>query len=108
MDGLNQALLEHRDVENTARVLKCLGHPLRLRILDLLERRTEATVTEVHEALAIEQAVASQHLTTMRDKGTTMRDKGIVASRKDGVHVIYRIGDDRALKVLSCVRESAC
>ncbi len=101
MDGLNQALLEHRDVENTARVLKCLGHPLRLRILDLLERRTEATVTEVHEALAIEQAVASQHL-------TTMRDKGIVASRKDGVHVIYRIGDDRALKVLSCVRESAC
>ncbi len=101
MAGLDRALLEHRDVENTARVLKCLGHPLRLRILDLLERKAEATVTEVHEALEIEQAVASQHL-------TTMRDKGIVASRKDGVHVIYRIGDDRAVKVLACVRESAC
>lgn len=101
MDTLDRALLEHRDVENTARVLKCLGHPLRLRILDFLERKDEATVTEVHEALEIEQAVASQHL-------TTMRDKGIVASRKDGVHVIYRIGDDRALKVLACVRESAC
>jgi DNA-binding transcriptional ArsR family regulator len=95
------ALLAHADVDNTARVLKCLGHPLRLRILDLLERKDEATVTEVYEALDIEQAVASQHL-------TTMRDKGILASRKDGVHVLYRIGDDRALKVLSCVRESAC
>ncbi len=96
-----RALLEHDDVENTARVLKCLGHPLRLRILDLLEWKSEATVTEVHEALDIEQAVASQHL-------TTMRDKGILASRKEGVHVIYRIGDERAIKVLSCVRESAC
>lgn len=96
-----RALLEHDEVENTARVLKCLGHPLRLRILDLLEWKSEATVTEVHEALGIEQAVASQHL-------TTMRDKGILASRKEGVHVIYRIGDERAVKVLSCVRESAC
>lgn len=96
-----RALLEHDDVENTARVLKCLGHPLRLRILDLLEWKSEATVTEVHEALDIEQAVASQHL-------TTMRDKGILESRKEGVHVIYRIGDERAIKVLSCVRESAC
>jgi DNA-binding transcriptional ArsR family regulator len=93
--------LETEGVENTARVLKCLGHPLRLRILDLLERKGEATVTEVHEGLGIEQAVASQHL-------TTMRDKGILESRKEGVHVIYRIGDSRALKVLACVRESAC
>ncbi len=101
MTKAKQRLLEHEDVENTARVLKCLGHPLRLRILDVLEKKTEATVTEVHEALEIEQAVASQHL-------TTMRDKGILESRKDGVHVIYRIGDDRAVKVLWCVRESAC
>ena len=95
------AMLESSDVENTARVLKCLGHPLRLRILDLLERKGEATVTEVHEALEVGQAVASQHL-------TMMRDKGILASRKEGVHVFYRIGDERALKVLACVRESAC
>lgn len=101
MEKTTRAPLAHEDVDNTARVLKCLGHPLRLRILDVLEHKGEATVTEVHEALEIEQAVASQHL-------TTMRDKGILVSRKEGVHVIYRIGDDRALKVLSCVRESAC
>jgi len=101
MTPRTRALLAHEDVENTARVLKCLGHPLRLRILDLLEQRGEATVTEIHEALGIEQAAASQHL-------TNMRDKGILEHRKDGVHVLYRIGDARALKVLSCVRESTC
>jgi len=88
-------------VEGTARILKCLGHPLRLQILDVLERSGECTVTEIHEALDVEQAVASQHL-------TNMRDKGILARRKDGVHVLYSIGDRRALKVLACVREAAC
>lgn len=97
----DRALLDHAEVDNTARVLKCLGHPLRLRILDLLEHAGEATVTEIHEALGIGQAVASQHL-------ITMRDKGILDHRKDGVHVLYKIGDERALKVLSCVRESRC
>lgn len=95
-EGLPAAL-----TEDTARVLRCLGHPLRLQILNLLEEKGEATVTELHEGLGIEQAIASQHL-------TTMHDKGILARRKEGVNVFYTIGDPRALKVLACVRESVC
>ncbi len=99
---MEQGRSELRDdvVEVTARMLRCLGHPLRLRILDLLEAREECTVTEVHEALEIEQAVCSQHL-------NLMRDKGILARRKEGVHVFYRLGDPRALKVLACLRSSS-
>lgn len=95
------ASLQADILEGTARILRCLGHPLRLQILDVLEKHGECTVTEIHEALGVEQAVASQHL-------TNMRDKGILARRKDGVHVLYSIGDPRALKVLACVREAAC
>jgi ArsR family transcriptional regulator len=94
-------LLQAEAVEDTARVLRCLGHPLRLQVLDVLEREGESTVTEIYEALGVEQAVASQHL-------TNMRDKGILARRKDGVHVYYSIGDERALKVLACVRDANC
>ena len=86
-------------VSDTARVLKCLGHPLRLMILDRLDRYGEQTVTEIQEALEIEQATASQHL-------TLLRDKGVLGRRKDGVNVFYSIADDRALKVLSCIRSS--
>lgn len=71
-----------------------------MRILDLLEQKGECTVTEVHEGLALEQAVCSQHL-------NLMRDKGILARRKEGVHVYYRLGDPRAMKVLGCLRETA-
>ena len=88
-------------VQDTAHVLRCLGHPLRLRILDLLDKAGESTVTQVHEALAVEQAVASQHL-------THMWDKGILQRRRDGVHVLYWILDDRARKVLACVRTAQC
>jgi DNA-binding transcriptional ArsR family regulator len=88
-------------VQDTAHVLRCLGHPLRLRILDLLDKAGESTVTQVHEALGVEQAVASQHL-------THMRDKRILERRREGVHVLYRIFDDRARKVLECVRSANC
>jgi ArsR family transcriptional regulator len=98
---LSTEILPTIAVEDTARFLRCLGHPVRLQILDLLEQSGECTVTEVYEALDLEQAVASQHL-------TVMRDKGILKRRKDGVHVYYRLGDDRALKVLDCVRRGNC
>lgn len=91
--------LDARLLDTTARMLRCLGHPTRLRILDHLERAGEATVTEIHEALELEQASCSQHL-------NLMRDKGILARRKDGVNVFYRLGDPRAMKVLACVRGS--
>jgi DNA-binding transcriptional ArsR family regulator len=95
------SVLKAGAVDETARILKCLGHPLRLQILDVLERDGESTVTQIYEALDVEQAVASQHL-------TIMRDKGILDRRRDGVHVLYGIGDARALKVLACVREASC
>lgn len=90
-------LPEEAVIEETARMLRCLGHPLRLRIIDLLERENELTVTEIYEALDVEQAVCSQHL-------TLMRDKGILGHRRDGVNAFYSVGDARALKVLACVR----
>lgn len=96
-----EEILTESAVEDTALILRCLGHPLRLRILDVLEKDGESTVTRIYEALGVEQAVASQHL-------TTMWDKGILRRRKDGVHVFYGIADDRALKVLACVRQANC
>lgn len=86
-------------VQETARMLRCLGHPMRLRILDFLEQNDECTVTEIHEGVGLEQAVCSQHL-------NLMRDKGILARRKEGVNVFYRLGDPRSVKVLMCLRGS--
>lgn len=83
-------------IQAAAAMLKCIGHPVRLRIIELLDRTGEQNVTAIYEALGIEQAVASQHL-------NLMRDKGILTRRRDGVNVYYRIDDPRVTEVIDCI-----
>jgi DNA-binding transcriptional ArsR family regulator len=84
-------------LQAAAAMLRCIGHPLRLQIIELLEHSRELNVTTIHESLGIEQAAASQHL-------NLMRDKGILASRRDGVNVYYRIDDPSVTRVIECIR----
>lgn len=85
-------------VQQAATMLKCIGHPIRLQIIELLDRAGEQNVTTVYETLEIEQAVASQHL-------NLMRDKGILASRREGVNVFYSINDSRVTQVIDCIHD---
>jgi DNA-binding transcriptional ArsR family regulator len=84
-------------VQDAARVLKCIGHPVRLRIIELLDNGGERTVTEIREAIGLEQAAASQHL-------NLMRDKRILKARRDGVNVYYDISDEKVVRVIDCLR----
>ena len=79
-----------------AEIIKMLGHPERLKIVEVLERG-EATVTEIQDAIELPQAIVSQHLAKMR--GT-----GIVAGRRDGVFVYYRIIEEKVPHILNCIR----
>lgn len=81
-----------------AEVLKCIGHPVRLEILELLDHHREQTVTEVYEALDLDQPAVSQHL-------GIMRDKGIVAVRREGGNAWYRLADEKVIHVLDCIRK---
>jgi ArsR family transcriptional regulator len=80
-----------------ADIIKLLGHPQRLKIVEVLERG-EASVSEVCEALGSPQAIVSQHL-------ARLRGARVVASRRDGVHVLYRVVEPKVHHVLSCIRE---
>jgi DNA-binding transcriptional ArsR family regulator len=84
-------------VRDAARVLKCIGHPVRLRIIELLDNGGEKTVTDIREAIGLEQAVASQHL-------NLMRDKRILTARRDGVNVYYDLSDEKVVRVIDCLR----
>lgn len=68
-----------------ARLLKVLGHPVRLRIaIGLLEE--EHCVGEVWNCLGIAQAEASRHLAQLREVGA-------VRCTRDGKRVRYRLTD---------------
>ena len=72
--------------ELIARRFRALGDPLRVRILDLL-REQELSVSVLAERLDASQQNVSKHL-------AVLTDSGILARRKQGNHVYYRIGDE--------------
>lgn len=56
-------------------MLKVIAHPVRLAIVDLLTENKRMTVLEIQEALNLEQAIASQQITLMEDKGVLRSEK---------------------------------
>ena len=71
--------------EQFAEVAKALGHGHRLEILELLAQR-EQSVEALAERAGLSIANASQHL-------RLMRRAGLLASRRDGKHVFYRLSE---------------
>ncbi len=72
-------------IESYAEKLKVCGHPLRLKILCLIENE-DACVTELWTCLNQSQPVISQHL-------AVLKDKDIVASEVKGNKRYYSISD---------------
>jgi len=80
---------------HAAEVLKAVAHPLRLQIVEVLAQG-ELSVGEIVEAVGEKQAITSQQL-------NLMKDKGVLASRRDGARVYYRIENPNVTRVLGCV-----
>jgi ArsR family transcriptional regulator len=76
---------------------RVLGHPARVRILELL-RDGEKTVGELQAALDLDSSGTSQHL-------AALRQHGIVENRKVGTTVRYSIRDPRMFELLEVARQ---
>lgn len=80
-----------------AEFFKTLGHPLRIRTLELLSEG-ERSVSALREETGAEQSHLSQQL-------GVLRRAGLVETRRDGSSVIYRIADERVEELLAIARE---
>jgi ArsR family transcriptional regulator len=78
-------LLSDRALEMVAQRFKLLGEPTRLRLLQLL-MKGEMSVNELVRASGSTQANVSKHL-------GMLANGGLVARKKVGVSIIYRIAD---------------
>src|SRR5574341_2160217 len=80
-----------------ASICKTLANPKRLEVIDRLRDR-EQSVGELAEAMKISQANLSQHL-------AVMRQKGIVATRREGLNVYYRLSNPKIIKACDLMRQ---
>ena len=89
--------MNEKTAEHVADVLKAVAHPVRLRIVELLEAG-EMCVGDIVEALGGKQAITSQQL-------NMMKDKGVLSCRRDGARVYYRIENKNVIKLLYCIND---
>jgi ArsR family transcriptional regulator len=80
-----------------AEFFRVLGHPVRVRILELL-RDGERTVGDLQLQLQMDSSGTSQHL-------GALRKQGILDSRREGTSVYYSVRDPRIFQLLEVARQ---
>ena len=90
--------VESKKVDKAAAMLKVLAHPKRLAIVDLLGKEDKMTVTEIYRSLDLPQAIASQHL-------ITLKDRGVLKSSKIGTKIYYSLAVPQLLKVIDTLED---
>jgi DNA-binding transcriptional ArsR family regulator len=93
----SDALRSHPVYQLKAEMFRVLGHPVRVRMLELL-REGELPVRELQRQLDLDSSGASQHL-------AALRKLGLLASRREGTSVYYRIKDPRTNELLDVARQ---
>jgi len=80
-----------------AEFFRALGHPARVRILELVATG-ERAVGELQEELGLDSSGTSQHL-------AALRRQGLVETRRQGTTIFYRLKDPRVSELLNVARE---
>ena len=91
-------LLPMETLALAADCLKVVGHPTRLRIVDLLTQG-EFSVTELAQQCDIKHAHACEHL-------RLMKGHGLLASERRGNSVYYKVAAPELPGLIRCIRSS--
>jgi DNA-binding transcriptional ArsR family regulator len=90
MDGYNR----------TAEILKSLGHPIRLQIIEILSEEGEVCVCHLEHLLGLRQAYISQQL-------SQLREAGLVENRREGLNIFYSLKSEKTPSCLRNLKEMA-
>lgn len=84
------------ELQQAAELLRALSHPLRLKILEFIDKNNAVNVNKIHSSLKLEQSITSQHLRILR-----MAD--IVETKRDGKFIFYAINYERLEVVMQSI-----
>lgn len=92
--------LEQRAGE-AAQLMKLLANETRLLILCRLVAGREMSAGAIVEAAGLGQSAVSQHL-------AKLRDDNLVATRRDGQTIYYRIADKNVARIIALLKDIYC
>lgn len=89
--------LTPEDARARAKVMKALGHPARLQMLDLLDQG-DRCLCELHPLFSLRQPTLSRHL-------AVLKQAGIVTERRVGPRVVLHLATPCILRSFDCAME---
>lgn len=92
--------MQDKQIEDIAGLLKTMSHPIRLKILCLLES-SELTVGDLRNEVKTTNANVSQHL-------SILRNQGVITYRKEANFIYNKISDKRVLELTRTMRKLFC
>ena len=79
-----KVVFNNEKLHYSSELMRALAHPLRLRILEFIDRQGAINVNKIYNTLNIEQSITSQHL-------KILKMAGVVHAEKQGKYVTYEI-----------------
>ncbi|MDA3845060.1 MAG: metalloregulator ArsR/SmtB family transcription factor [Vallitaleaceae bacterium] len=88
--------MDIKNYEDTAEVLKALGHPARLCIVNGLITNEGCNVTYMQSCLNIPQSTVSQHI-------AKLKAANIIVGERHGLEIIYKVVSSDAIKIIEAL-----
>lgn len=101
MDLASAAEAMQARAAEAASMLRLLANERRLAVLCTLIAEGEAPVGRLAERAGLSQPAMSQHL-------AKLREDGLVATRRTGTTIYYRIADPRVTRIMATLHDVFC
>lgn len=82
--GKSSELVDEAQLEIANKILRALSHPLRLKILEFIDKNKATNVNKIYNTLKLEQSITSQHL-------RILRDADLVSTERQGKMILYEV-----------------
>jgi len=80
----NAVSINNQKLKFSSDVLRALAHPLRMKILEFIDKNKTINVNKIYNTLKLEQSITSQHL-------KILRASGLVHTHREGKYIHYTI-----------------
>lgn len=90
------SIIHEEQLAISTEVLRALAHPLRMNILEFIDRNDRINVNRIYSALDLEQSITSQHL-------RILRQAGLVTTERRGKFIHYRLCYDKLSEAVRAI-----
>ena len=88
--------INNEKLQLSSEILRALAHPLRMKILEFIDKHKTINVNKIYNTLKLEQSITSQHL-------RILRIAGIVITKREGKFIHYSIDYSKVTNVLKAL-----